>query len=73
MTSRHTCPSCGHRWKPSHTRGRPKSAYYSADGVTRHIDEWAELLETTNTTVRKWARRYPDDFDRVVKLLTRED
>ena len=72
MTWCPTCPQCGHRWKPSRAKGRPKTAYYTADGVTLHAEEWAFRLDTTVTTLRKWARRYPDDFGRVVKLFTKD-
>lgn len=72
MSQSHRCPSCGHKWRPSHTRGRPKSAFQTARGETLHLDEWAFRLGVSVTTLRYWMPRYPGDFARVVDLLDKD-
>ncbi len=72
MSQSHTCPSCGHKWRPGHTRGRPKTAYYEARGQRRHLDDWAADLGVSVTTLRYWMPRFPGDFERVVNLLDKD-
>lgn len=70
MSQRHTCPSCGHKWKTSPILGRPKTAYYEAEGRIRHVDEWAGELGVSIQTIRTWAK-HPLGFERLVKLHRR--
>jgi hypothetical protein len=67
VTSRHTCPACGHKWDSKRTRGRPTTAFYTVDGQTLHIDQWASILGVTAEGIRERMRRRGESFEVVMR------
>jgi hypothetical protein len=67
----HVCPSCGTRIPTTRTLGRPKSAYYTAEGRRMHVEEWAAEFNVSIQTIRNWIR-HPLGFEKCVQLHRRD-
>jgi hypothetical protein len=74
LTIANSCPNCGHRWHRRKAKGRPKTAYFTAFGMTKHIDDWSFELDLSLTSLRYYATKHAGDFEKaVMEIRARQD